>query len=93
MYLSVAGGGGRHSCLASYLARRELADSRNRLQRQSYQIKNSNFHHALVEVCRPILDDLHRNNFLRLQVLTLHHLTKSSLSKNIEDEIPIPGKC
>lgn len=55
-----------------------------------YQVQNGHLHHALVEVCRPIFDNLDGDDFLGLQVLALDHLSKGALSKHIQDEISIP---
>lgn len=50
---------------------------------RTYQIQNRDFHHALVEVCSSVLNDLHGHDFLRLEVLTFHDLSKGSLAKYI----------
>jgi hypothetical protein len=55
-----------------------------------YQIKHRNFHHTLVKVSRAVLDDLDSNNLLRLEVLTLDDLTKSSLAQHVENEVSVP---
>lgn len=57
----------------------------------SHQIQNRNFHHALVEVRSAILHDLYCNNLLGFQVLAFYYLSKSTLPKNIKDEIAISG--
>jgi hypothetical protein len=46
-------------------------------------------HHALVKVRRSILDHFDSHNRVRFQILALDNLPKSSLSKNIQDEISI----
>lgn len=53
------------------------------------QIENRDFHHTLVEVCGPVLDNLHCNNLLGLQVLAFHDLTESTLTKDVQNEISI----
>lgn len=58
----------------------------------AYQIQYGDFHHTLIEVRRLVLDDLDSHHFLRLQVLALYHLTKSTLAQHIENEIPVPGR-
>lgn len=55
-----------------------------------YQVKHRHFHHALVEIRRPVLDNLDRYNLLRLQVLALDNLTEGALSEDIENQIPVP---
>jgi hypothetical protein len=57
----------------------------------AYQIQHRDFHHTLIEVRGLVFDDLDSHHFLRLQVLALHYLTKSTLAQHIENEIPIPG--
>lgn len=53
------------------------------------QIEDRYFHHTLVEVCCPILHYLHRHNFLSFQILALDYLTESSLTKDVEDKVPV----
>ena len=53
------------------------------------QIEDRDFHHTLIEVCGPVLDNLHCHNFLRLQVLALNDLTESTLTKDVQNEISI----
>jgi hypothetical protein len=55
-----------------------------------YQIKHRNFHHALVEVSRAVLDDLDGNNLLRLEVLAFDDLAKSTLAQHIENKVSVP---
>src|SRR5690606_16377186 len=56
----------------------------------SHQVQHRYFHHALVKVCRPVLDDLDGNNFLRPKVLTLDHLAERALTQNVQYEIAVP---
>lgn len=56
----------------------------------SYQVQNRHFHHALVEVSSAVLDDLHGNNFLGLEILAFHDLAECSLAQNVQYQIPIP---
>lgn len=51
----------------------------------TYQIQNRHFHHTLVEVGGAILDDLHRNYLLGLQILTFDNLAKRALAENVEN--------
>jgi hypothetical protein len=53
------------------------------------QIQYRHFHHALIEVRGTVLDHLDRNNFLRLQVLTLHYLTEGALAEDVQNQIPV----
>jgi hypothetical protein len=46
----------------------------------------------LVEICGLVLDDLDSHDFLRLQVLAFDHLTESTLTQNIEDEVAVSAK-
>lgn len=46
----------------------------------------------MVEVCRPIFDNLNGNDLLGLQVLAFDDLTECSLPKNVEDEISVPNQ-
>lgn len=55
----------------------------------AHQVENGHLHHALIEVCRSILDNLHRDNLLCLQVLAFHNLTERPLTQNVENEITI----
>ena len=57
------------------------------------QIEDRHFHHTLVEVCCPILDDFDSHDFLCLQVLTFYDLTESALTQDIQDEISILMAC
>lgn len=55
-----------------------------------YQVEHGHLHHALVKVGRPVLDDLDRNNFLGLEVLTFDDLTKRALAEHVQDQIAVP---
>jgi hypothetical protein len=57
-----------------------------------YKIKNRDFHHTLVEICRPVFYHFDGDNLLRFQVLALDNLAKCTLTENIENEIPVPGQ-
>ena len=59
----------------------------------SHQVQYRHFHHTLIEICRPVLDDLYGHDLLRLQVLAFDYLTECSLTEDIEDEVPIPAKA
>lgn len=54
----------------------------------THQFKNSNFHHALVEISRLILDHFDRDDFMRLHVLTFDDLAERSLPEDVENEVP-----
>lgn len=56
---------------------------------RAYQIEDRHLHHALVEVCGAVLDDLDGNDLLCLQILALDDLTKGALSENVEDQVTI----
>lgn len=58
--------------------------------RRPYQVKDGNLHHTLIEVCCPVLDNLHRYNFLCLEILTFDDLAKGALAEHIEDQIAVP---
>ena len=60
--------------------------------RGTHQIENRYFHHTLVKVCRPVLDDLDSHNLLGLQVLAFYHLAEGTLSEDVEDEVAIPTR-
>lgn len=57
---------------------------------ETYEIKDGNLHHALIEVGCPVFDDLDSHNFLGLKVLTLHDLSEGTLTENVQDEVSIP---
>jgi hypothetical protein len=50
---------------------------------KTYQVKNRYFHHALIEVRRPILDHFDSNNFLGSEILALNHLAESTLAEYV----------
>jgi len=54
----------------------------------TYQFKNGDFHLTLIEISRLILDYLDSKELMRPHILTLDDLPKSTLTKNIEDQIP-----
>jgi hypothetical protein len=54
------------------------------------QIQNRHLHHALVEVCCAVLDDLDGDNFLGFHVLAFHDLAERALAENIQDQISVP---
>ena len=54
------------------------------------QIQNRDFHHALVEVGRSVLDDLDSDDFLGLEILTFHDLSKCSLAEDIKYKVTVP---
>ena len=56
----------------------------------TYQVEDGNFHHALIEIGRPVLDNLDSHHLLCLEVLALDDLAKCALPKNVEDEVTIP---
>lgn len=58
----------------------------------TYQIQYRDFHHALIEICRLVLDDLDSHHFLRLQILAFHHLAECTLAQHIENEIAVPER-
>lgn len=53
------------------------------------QIKHRHLHHALVEIRSLVLDHLHSNHLLRLQVLTLDDLAEGALAEYIENQVSI----
>ena len=57
------------------------------------EIQYGHLHHALVEVCGPILYHLDSHNLLCFQVLTLYDLPESTLTKDIQNEISILMCC
>ena len=46
----------------------------------------------MVEVGCSVFDDLDRHDLLGLEVLTLDHLPKRSLTEDIEDQVPVPAR-
>jgi hypothetical protein len=57
----------------------------------TYQIEHGHFHHALIEVCRPVLNDFNGHNLLGFKVLALDDLPKSALPEYIQDEVATPA--
>ena len=55
----------------------------------TYQIQHGNLHHALVKVCRLVLNHFYRHNLLGLHILAFDHLTKCPLAQDVQDEIAI----
>ena len=51
----------------------------------AYQLKYSNFHGTLVEVCRLVLHNLDGDDFVRPDVLAFCDLTKGPLTQDVED--------
>jgi hypothetical protein len=60
--------------------------------RVSYEIQNGHLHHTLIEVRRPVLDDLDRDNLLGPEILALDHLSKRSLAQNVQNEVAVPAR-
>ena len=58
--------------------------------RSAHQIQHRYFHHALVEIGGPILDDFHSDYFLGFEILTLDYLPEGALSEDVKNQIPIP---
>lgn len=58
--------------------------------REAYQVENGNFHHTLIEIRRTVLNDLDSHNFLRLEVLALDNLSKSTLTQHVKNKVTIP---
>ena len=56
------------------------------------QIQHRHLHHTLIEVGSAVLDNLDGNDFLCLQILTLDHLSEGTLTKHIENEVPVPER-
>lgn len=83
------------SCQVSYLAIESLAHGNRSaylIRCKPYQVQDGHLHHALVEIRRPVLDDLDGNHLLRFQILALDDLAKSTLSKHVQYEISVPVK-
>jgi hypothetical protein len=59
--------------------------------RVAYQVQDRDLHHALVEIRRPVLNNLDGDHLLRLQVLALDDLTERALPEDIENEIAVPA--
>jgi hypothetical protein len=54
----------------------------------TYQFKNGYFHLTLIQISRLVLDHLDSKELVCPHILTLDDLPKSTLTKNIEDQIP-----
>ncbi len=52
------------------------------------QFQNGDFHHTLVEVCRLVLHHLYGNDLVSCNILAFHHLTKGTLTQNVQNEVP-----
>ena len=57
------------------------------------EVQDRYLHHALVEVCSPVLHDLDSHHLLCFQILTLHHLSESTLTQHVQYQIPIFMRC
>ena len=57
----------------------------------TYQLKDRDLHHTLVEVCWFIFYDLHGNNFVGLHVLTFHDLPEGALTENVQNQVSCRG--
>ena len=55
---------------------------------RTHELEDGHFHHALVEVRRLVLHDLHRDDLVRLHILTLDHLTERALTQDVQNEVP-----
>lgn len=56
----------------------------------SYQIKDGNLHHTLVEIGSTVLDDLNCDHLLCLEILALDNLAESALAQDVQNKITIP---
>jgi len=54
----------------------------------TYQFKNGYFHLTLIQVRRFVLDHLDRKELMRPHILTFDNLSKSTLTKDIQNQIP-----
>lgn len=59
-------------------------------QYSAYQVQDRHFHHALVKIGSPILDDLDRHHLLGLEILALDDLPESTLTKNVQNQVAVP---
>ncbi len=59
------------------------------LSRRTYQIKHRDFHHTLIEIGGPVLDNLYSDHLLCFQILAFHDLPKRTLPKHVKNEISI----
>lgn len=49
----------------------------------TYQIKDRHFHHTLIEVGRPVLDDFDCDHLLCLEILALDDLSECALAEDV----------
>lgn len=63
--------------------------SRRLIIKGAYQVKNRNFHHTLVEIGSPVLDDLDSHDLLRLQILTFDYLSERALAQDVQNQIAV----
>ena len=54
----------------------------------THQFQDGYFHLTLVQVRRFVLDHLDRKELMRPHILTFDNLSKSTLTKDIQDQIP-----
>lgn len=54
----------------------------------THQFQDGDFHLTLIEISRLVLDHLDRKELVRSHILTLDNLSKSTLTENIQDQIP-----
>lgn len=54
----------------------------------TYEIQNGDFHFALIQVGRFVLDDFDSDDIMRPHVLALDNLSKRALTQNIKNEVP-----
>ena len=54
-----------------------------------YKFEDGDFHCPLVEVGWFILDDFDGDDFHRFHILAFHHLSKRTLSQNIQNQVPV----
>ena len=52
-------------------------------------LQDCNLHHALVEICGLVFDDLDGDNLVRPSVLALDDLAKRALTEHVEDEVSV----
>jgi len=53
------------------------------------QIEDGHFHHTLIKVRSPVLDNLDCDHLLRLEILAFDNLPKSTLPEDIENKVSI----
>ena len=59
---------------------------------ETHQLEDGDLHHALLEVRRLVLDDLYRDDLVRLHVLALDDLAERALAEYVEDKVPVVPK-